>query len=68
MCATHHQEDAEILFDRNYPPPLISLDLDLKNAFQVRSFSCSFAFPGRFPVFQTLRTLFGEHVSNVTHF
>lgn len=30
------QEDTDILFDRNYPPPLISLDLDLKNPFQVR--------------------------------
>ncbi|CAM9147172.1 unnamed protein product [Ectocarpus sp. 12 AP-2014] len=27
-------EDTDILFDRNYPPPLISLDVDLKNAFQ----------------------------------
>eukprot|EP00903_Cladosiphon_okamuranus_P015292 g14129.t3 len=28
------REDTDILFDRNYPPPLISLDLDLKNPFQ----------------------------------
>ncbi|CAM9676067.1 unnamed protein product [Scytosiphon promiscuus] len=27
-------EDNSLLFDRNYPPPLISMDLDLKNAFQ----------------------------------
>lgn len=30
------QEDTNILFDRSYPPPLISLNLDLKDSYEVR--------------------------------
>lgn len=32
----YNQDDSSILFDRSYPPRVISLDLDLKNAYEVR--------------------------------
>lgn len=52
------QEDTNILFDRSYPPPLISLDLDLNDSYEVRKMAvhcgtspCSFAAVGFRAVF-----------------